>query len=227
MATLPTDADTTPNYTAANHATHHNTIHGLWNVLTTAGDILYATGAQAYARLAKGTAGQVLTMNAGATAPEWATPSGTTVVPSTYTTRTAGSLTLNSTSWANVPSVSQLTLTGVAVGDIIEVGLSAVWDVQAVEAVLDVATWVSSAAVNAISGAGGASGQGIVAWRSAYVTTNIGVVGGGYLYTLVSGDISGGNVVLQLRYRTLTAANKTLYASTDLPLHFYAKNLRH
>jgi hypothetical protein len=41
---------------------------------TAAGDILYATGASTYARLAKGTAGQVLTMNAGATAPEWATP---------------------------------------------------------------------------------------------------------------------------------------------------------
>ena len=36
-----------------------------------AGDILYH-GATDYARLAKGTAAQLLTMNAGATAPEWA-----------------------------------------------------------------------------------------------------------------------------------------------------------
>lgn len=35
------------------------------------GDILYR-GASAWSRLAKGTAGQILTMNAGATAPEWA-----------------------------------------------------------------------------------------------------------------------------------------------------------
>ena len=35
-----------------------------------AGDILYHNGT-AWVRLAKGTAGQVLKMNAGATAPEW------------------------------------------------------------------------------------------------------------------------------------------------------------
>ena len=40
-----------------------------------AGDILYH-GATDYARLAKGTAAQVLTMNAGATAPEWAAAGG-------------------------------------------------------------------------------------------------------------------------------------------------------
>ena len=39
--------------------------------VTTAGDLIYATGANAVARLAKGTARQVLAMNAGATAPEW------------------------------------------------------------------------------------------------------------------------------------------------------------
>ena len=36
-----------------------------------AGDTLYATAADTITRLAKGTASQVLTMNAGATAPEW------------------------------------------------------------------------------------------------------------------------------------------------------------
>lgn len=38
---------------------------------TTAGDIEYASGARAHSRLAIGTAGQVLTVNAGATAPSW------------------------------------------------------------------------------------------------------------------------------------------------------------
>jgi len=41
--------------------------------VTTQGDLLYATAANALARLAKGTADQQLRMNAGATAPEWAT----------------------------------------------------------------------------------------------------------------------------------------------------------
>lgn len=43
---------------------------------TTGGDIIYFTSANTPTRLAKGTAGQVLTMNSGATAPEWQTPSG-------------------------------------------------------------------------------------------------------------------------------------------------------
>ncbi len=43
--------------------------------LTTAGDILYASANNTPARLAKGTALQVLQMNSGASAPEWATAS--------------------------------------------------------------------------------------------------------------------------------------------------------
>jgi len=43
--------------------------------LTTAGDILYASANNTPARLAKGTALQVLQMNSGETAPEWATAS--------------------------------------------------------------------------------------------------------------------------------------------------------
>ena len=43
--------------------------------LTTAGDILYASANNTPARLAKGSGLQVLQMNAGATAPEWATQS--------------------------------------------------------------------------------------------------------------------------------------------------------
>lgn len=43
---------------------------------TTQGDMIYFTGASTPVRLPKGTAGQVLTMNSGATAPIWQTPSG-------------------------------------------------------------------------------------------------------------------------------------------------------
>jgi hypothetical protein len=45
--------------------------------LTTAGDVLYRN-ATVPVRLGIGTAGQVLTVNSGATAPEWATPAGGT-----------------------------------------------------------------------------------------------------------------------------------------------------
>ena len=42
----------------------------------TAGDTLYATGSTTLAKLAKGSAADVLTMNSGATAPEWAAAAG-------------------------------------------------------------------------------------------------------------------------------------------------------
>jgi len=80
MATLPTDADATPNYTPAQHATHHNTIHTLWNLLTTKGDLIVATAAQTFARLGVGTDGQVLTADSAQTSGvKWAAPSGTSV----------------------------------------------------------------------------------------------------------------------------------------------------
>lgn len=41
------------------------------STVTTAGDLIYGTGAAAVTRLGLGTAGQVLTVNTGATAPEW------------------------------------------------------------------------------------------------------------------------------------------------------------
>lgn len=45
-------------------------------LLTTTGDTIYASAASTPARLGLGTAGQVLTVNSGATAPEWKTPAG-------------------------------------------------------------------------------------------------------------------------------------------------------
>jgi hypothetical protein len=46
------------------------------STVTTAGDVIYATGSGAVTRLGIGTAGQVLKVNSGATAPEWAAASG-------------------------------------------------------------------------------------------------------------------------------------------------------
>ena len=46
-------------------------------LLTTAGDIIYASSASNPARLGIGTAGQVLKVNSGASAPEWGSASGT------------------------------------------------------------------------------------------------------------------------------------------------------
>ena len=68
-------------------------------VIDAAGDLLYGTAADTVARLGIGTAGQVLQVNSGATAPEWAAPaSGTTfagcyLYNSTNTTVASGTYT--------------------------------------------------------------------------------------------------------------------------------------
>jgi hypothetical protein len=63
------------------------------DLITTAGDLLYGTAADTVARLGIGTVGQVLQVNSGATAPEWAAPAGgggkvLQVVSGTTTTQT-------------------------------------------------------------------------------------------------------------------------------------------
>lgn len=58
--------------TASGNSIRYEQVNG---VVTTAGDILYATGAGALSRLAIGTARQQLATNSGATAPEWAASS--------------------------------------------------------------------------------------------------------------------------------------------------------
>jgi hypothetical protein len=47
------------------------------SLVDAAGDLIYATANDTPARLALGTAGQILTVNSGATAPEWKTPATT------------------------------------------------------------------------------------------------------------------------------------------------------
>ena len=68
------------------------------NPALVAGDVIYADGTDTINRLAKGTAAQVLTMNAGATAPEWAAAGGggkvVQVVNTTNTTMSSGTTTI-------------------------------------------------------------------------------------------------------------------------------------
>ena len=140
-------------------------------------------------------------------------------------TRSTGDLTLNSTTWADLPTIGTTwdAVLAAQTGDVIECGVSAFWNAEAVVGHLDVATIVSAAAVNYFATAGGASGYGVPNWAGiANAQSN---AGGPYLYTLVAADISSGTVTLRLRYRTSAASNKTLYAQSILPLQFYAKNL--
>ena len=91
------------------------------------GDLIYGTGTDTWAKLAKGTAGKVLKMNSGATAPEWADDTGTpegTAIKSTG--ETGGTKFLredgdNTCSWQAVPAGTPTTTRG----DIIYRGASA------------------------------------------------------------------------------------------------------
>ena len=63
---------------------------------TTSGDLDYYTAATTKARIAKGTAGQVFTMNSGATAPEWQTLNAGGMTLISTTTLTGATVTLSS-----------------------------------------------------------------------------------------------------------------------------------
>jgi hypothetical protein len=65
---------------------------------TTAGDVDYYTSGTAKARLAIGTAGQVLQVNSGATAPEWATPASGGMTLLSTTSLSTGTTTISSIS---------------------------------------------------------------------------------------------------------------------------------
>lgn len=135
-----------------------------------------------------------------------------------FASRSSGNLTLNSTSFANVDTGLDLVLAA-EVGDVIEVGVSVVMGAEAVIAMFDVYTIVSASPVTGFGGTNGVSG-----WYVSALADNM-HVGGSVMSTLVAGDISSGTVTLRLRYKTGTAANKTLLANTANPLHFWAKNL--
>jgi transcriptional antiterminator Rof (Rho-off) len=69
---------TAPEWSTSTAQASDATLTSLSGLSLAAGDVLYATAADTLARLPKGTAAQVLAMNAGATAPEWATSTAQT-----------------------------------------------------------------------------------------------------------------------------------------------------
>jgi hypothetical protein len=68
------DTNVTTYYTGSAWANVDTT--GMTNPMTTTGDTIYSSSGSTPARLGIGTAGQVLQVNSGATAPEWTTPAG-------------------------------------------------------------------------------------------------------------------------------------------------------
>jgi hypothetical protein len=92
------DTNTTTYYTGSAWTNLDTT--GMVNPMTTTGDTIYSSSGSTPARLGIGTAGQVLQVNSGATAPEWATPAagggGFTLINTGGTTLTGASTSITS-----------------------------------------------------------------------------------------------------------------------------------
>ena len=139
--------------------------------------------------------------------------------------RPSGDLTLNSTSWANVDTGLDLTIPATA-GDEIEVTGS--WLVSAsgtAEVYFDAVSVVSGSPVNAWGTDGAETGttEGIQAWR-AVANNFLCCAAGGATRPVVSGDLSGGNLTLRLRYR-ISSSSRTMFAGANRHILFSAKNL--
>jgi len=77
------------------------------DLITTAGDLLYGTAADTVARLGIGTAGQVLKVNSGGTAPEWGAAAAGGKVLQVVSTELATTFSVaNSTSFSDVTGLS-------------------------------------------------------------------------------------------------------------------------
>lgn len=133
--------------------------------------------------------------------------------------RTAGDVSVTSTSFAAVDSALDITLEA-QIGDVIELGINANWDNGAVNSEMDVAVMNGATLIRYISG----TTRGIPAWGAVASVTNY--VAGSYFTTLVTGDVLNGLVTVRLSARVFSTGTRVLYASTNpWPLQFIAKNL--
>jgi hypothetical protein len=90
------DTDVTTYYTSSAWANLDTT--GMTNPMTTTADMIYSSSGSTPERLGIGTVGQVLTVNSGATAPEWAAPSSGSMTQLATGTLSGSTLTLSSIS---------------------------------------------------------------------------------------------------------------------------------
>ena len=140
--------------------------------------------------------------------------------------RTAGNLTLNSTTWADLPTIGTTwdVVLAAQVGDTIEAGASFFTGAEAIHVFFDAVTVVGGAVVASISGATTANtSQGASCWRGTASTE--GIHGGSVMRALLVSDLSAGTVTVRLRYRSNGAVNRTFYSNTDNPAQFWVRNL--
>jgi hypothetical protein len=131
---------------------------------------------------------------------------------------TAGDFTISSTTFITLSASMDLTLQA-QVGDTIEYGIHGIWNNNAVNSRLDVATVVGGSPVNYFSGAP----QGMPAWVGLSGTYSS--ITGVAMRVLTATDVSGGVVTLRLLAKVDAATAKVINGSASTPLMVYAKNL--
>lgn len=197
----------------------------LESLIDAAGDLVVGTADNTVGRLAKGSALQVLRVNAGATALEYADPAASsgTSVSVVAATRSSGNITINGTSWANVDTGLDLVIAAVAT-DWLAVSISGRLAAGAANThtYFDIATIVSAAPVNYF-GAGGVSDEGLNGLRVQDAQDS--PLTGTFLYQVQAGDVSGGNVTLRLRTAQGVAGNRVFVAGSPNPFKWWVANL--
>lgn len=141
--------------------------------------------------------------------------------------RSAGDLTLNNNSGFIVLTTSIDLTISATTGDVVGINMAAILDVAATGnwTALDAATMVSASPVNYVSnGTATPETLGVPAW---FCWDSANTLNGEWLYTVQSGDISGGNVTFRFYYKTGTANNRTLRAASGQQLKAWVKNYKH
>jgi hypothetical protein len=157
---------------------------------TTAGDIDYYTSGTAKARVAIGTAGQILKVNSGATAPEW----GADPVADVITT--AGDL-----------------LYGTAADTVARLGIGTAAQVLAVNSGATAPEWVTPAAGGGMT----LLNSGSTALSSTSTTFNITVTGYTYLQIFMSNVYATADNVISMRINGDTGSNYASVGFTSGP----------
>lgn len=211
---------------------------GTGDATLVAHEVLLGNGTSAVTQVSgTGTSGQVLTSNGAAADPTWQNAGGgSSVIPNAFTPRAVqigGDITTAATptNYAELaaatggPGTGGLDLTiAAATNDVLEIVGNITYGSTLTNAInVDLATIVSSAAVNWLGQSGGTTNhKGVSTVISGPITIAFSIP-----YTVQAGDISGGNVVLRPFYADVGGSNLIGRSLTVGIMAFSVKNLKH
>jgi len=132
---------------------------------------------------------------------------------------------ITSTTWADLDTDTDLTLTGVTAGDVIQVGLSFAMSDSDPITFFDVVSLVSGSPQRSwgVDGAPADSQWGIAGLASS--ANNLGRAAVA-TRACIAGDLSAGSLTLRVRTRLNSAGTSTLHQGGNVPFHFWARNLQ-